>query len=46
LVDYEVDPYKLGLSNFLDGGGDTFFRSQRHNRSPNIPYNEVCIPFT
>lgn len=48
LVDYKVDPYKeaLRMYDLPDGGGKTFFHLERHNCSPNIPYDEVCIFFT
>jgi hypothetical protein len=48
LVDYKVNPYKeaLQMCDLPDGGGKTFFHLERHNCSPNIPYDEVCILFT
>ena len=48
LVDYKVDPNKkaLQMCYLPDSGGNTFFRSERHNRGPNIPHDEVCIFFS
>jgi hypothetical protein len=39
------DLYEEALRDLSDGGRDTFFHSERHNRSPNIPHNEVCVYF-